>query len=71
MAPVLARIKKLEAALTELDDDPASDPAGTAQAVTAWEDAGTRPGRLDQDSLFDLEWQSADLQNCGLAGECR
>lgn len=28
MAPVLARIKKLEAELAELDDDPASDPGG-------------------------------------------
>jgi hypothetical protein len=42
MAPVLVRIRKLQAELADLDDDPASDPAGTAQAVTAWEDAVAR-----------------------------
>jgi DNA invertase Pin-like site-specific DNA recombinase len=42
MAPVLARIAKLQAELAILDDDPASDPGGTVQAVAAWEDAVAR-----------------------------
>ncbi|HEY4004340.1 MAG TPA: recombinase family protein [Pseudonocardia sp.] len=42
MAPVLARISKLHAELATLDDDPASDPGGTAQAVGVWEDAVAR-----------------------------
>jgi hypothetical protein len=34
------RVLELQADVAELDDDPANDPAGTAQAVAAWQDAG-------------------------------
>jgi hypothetical protein len=42
MAPILAQVEQLRQQLAQLDENPASDHAATADAVAAWEEAVAR-----------------------------